>query len=406
MDDKWSLWDAAGRHGQLALQGLRVASHVLRQGADAATLAEALGQLRGPVIKIAQFLATLPGFLPTDYADALAQLQSHAPPMNALFVKRRMATELGANWQQKLATFNVQPSFAASLGQVHQATLHDGRLVACKLQYPRMDHVIENDLQQLQWWLKVYNAMDGTIDHTDILQEIHTHLMQELDYSQEQQHMQNFARHYSHLMTIPSVITDLSTSKLLSMTWHEGAAVWNAPPELVAEQLFRAWYTPFYERGWLHSDPHPGNYRFDAQTEKLIVYDFGCVRHFDTTFVQGVKDLYQALQSHKSPVPALEAWGFKNLTPDLVEALTLWAHLLFEPFLDDRKRLLYDNPEEVQKRAENVYKVLKAAGGVRPPREFVLMDRTALGLGGGLTRLKAPLNWCQLLCSIMDGTSK
>lgn len=400
MDDVWSLWNAAGRHGQLALQGLRVASHALRNGGDAASLADALGQLRGPIVKVAQFLATLPGMLPPDYADALSKLQSHAPPMNPLFVKRRMTTELGGHWQKNFASFNMQPSFAASLGQVHQAILQDGRTVACKLQYPRMDHVIETDLQQLQWWLSLYHTLDGTIDHTDILQEIRSHLADELDYSLEHQNMQNFTAHYSHLMTVPQVVSELSTGKLLTMSWHKGIPVWEAPPEMVAEQLFRAWYTPFYQHGWLHSDPHPGNYCFDEVTGKIVVFDFGCVRRFDATFVQGVKDLYGALQNNTSPHPALEAWGFAPLTHELADALTLWARLLFEPLLDDRDRLLYDNPNDIQKRAENVYKALKKAGGVRPPREFVLMDRTALGLGGVLTRLKAKLNWHQLFLDV------
>lgn len=401
MDDALPFLGTIGRHGQLALQGLRVATHALRGGGNPAALAEALGQLRGPAIKIAQFLATLPGILPAEYAAALATLQNNAPPMNPLFVKRRMASELGSDWQKHFAAFEMAPTFAASLGQVHRATLHNGQIVACKLQYPRMEHVIETDLEQLQWWLGLYKAWDGTIDHTDILKEIHSHLTQELDYSVEQKNMMDFNNHYSHLMIIPEVIAELSTGKLLTMTWLDGSKVWNtSSPEDTAEKLFRAWYTPFYQRGWLHSDPHPGNYLLH-ESGKLIVFDFGCVRHFEPSFVKGVKALYASLKDGTSPLPALALWGFRDVTPSLEQALILWADLLFEPLLDDRVRPLHYDPEDVRLRAEGVYKALQHAGGIRPPQEFVLMDRTALGLGGVLTRLKAELNWHQLFEEVL-----
>lgn len=396
MDEVIPLFGAVGRHSQLAMQGLRVAAHALKGGGDAASLAQALGTMRGPVIKIAQFLATLPGILPPDYAAAFATLQNQAPAMAPLFVKRRMANELGANWQQYFARFDTTAAFAASLGQVHCATLHDGRKVACKLQYPRMDHVIETDLAQLQWWLGVYKAWDGTIDHGEILKEIRFHLAQELDYTLEHANMADFKQHYSHLMTVADVVPELSTGKLLTMTWHEGRPVWDTSnPEDVAEKLFRAWYVPFYEKGWLHSDPHPGNYVV-GDSGQLVVFDFGCVRRFELSFVEGVKALYCALRRGSSPLEAFNMWGFTSITPQVEHALTLWAKLLFEPLLDDRVRLLYDDAEMVRTRAEDVYKALQQAGGVKPPREFVLMDRTALGIGSVLTRLKARVNWYRL----------
>lgn len=405
MDDPFSLLGTVGRHGHLAFQGLKAASHVLKGGGNAAALAEALGHMRGPVVKIAQFLATLPEVLPPEYVQALAGLQNQAPPMVPILVKRRMANELGADWHQHFSSFNMAPSFAASLGQVHQGVLNDGRVVACKLQYPRMEHVIEADLTQLQWWIGLYKAVDGTIDHADILKEIRAHLGEELDYVLEQKNMVDFAAHYAHLLKVPGVVSDLSTSKLLTMTWQEGDNVWDAKlsPEDKARALFRAWYTPFYEKGWLHADPHPGNYAFDANGQ-LIVFDFGCVRRFSDSFVKGVKLLHSALCRSESPLEAFALWGFKDVSPEAVEALTLWAQLLFEPLLDDCVRPLYDDPHNVRKRAENVYQALQKAGGIKPPREFVLMDRTALGLGSVLTRLNAKLNWHQLFMDVA-GTS-
>ena len=104
----------------------------------AKALAAALGKSKGPLMKVAQMVSTIPDFLPAEYAEELSQLQAQAPAMGWPFVRRRMRAELGADWQNKFAEFGKEAAHAASLGQVHRATLPDGREVACKLQYPDM----------------------------------------------------------------------------------------------------------------------------------------------------------------------------------------------------------------------------------------------------------------------------
>ena len=107
--------------------------------ADAARdLTRALGALKGPLMKVAQMMATIPDALPADYADQLISLQSQAPPMGAAFVRRRMQAELGPEWRARFAEFDLAPAAAASLGQVHRAIGLDGEALACKLQYPDM----------------------------------------------------------------------------------------------------------------------------------------------------------------------------------------------------------------------------------------------------------------------------
>src|SRR5437762_6181021 len=139
---------------------------------DAAELAAALGGLKGPIMKVAQLMATIPDALPTEYAAELMKLQSEAPPMGWAFVKRRMAAELGADWQGKFAQFEHHPAAAASLGQVHRAQTHDGSEVACKLQYPDMQSAVEADLQQLGLLFAIQRRMDPVIDTSEIAQEI------------------------------------------------------------------------------------------------------------------------------------------------------------------------------------------------------------------------------------------
>src|ERR1700710_2134004 len=131
-----------------------------------------LGGLKGPLMKVAQFLSTVPDALPAEYAAQLAQLQANAPAMGWAFVRRRMAGELGPNWQSRFASFSQEAVAAASLGQVHRATLLDGQDVPCKLQYPDMSSTVEADLRQLKLAMAVYHRMDNAIHQDEIYKEL------------------------------------------------------------------------------------------------------------------------------------------------------------------------------------------------------------------------------------------
>ena len=167
------------------LAGQRVFGMKTNQTAHAEDLKAILGGLKGPLMKVAQLLSTIPDALPAEYANELAQLQANAPPMGWSFVRRRMAGELGPDWQSKFATFRQDASAAASLGQVHRATLHDGTEVACKLQYPDMISTVEADLKQLRLAMSVYKRIEQTINTDDVYTELAERLREELDYRRE-----------------------------------------------------------------------------------------------------------------------------------------------------------------------------------------------------------------------------
>jgi predicted unusual protein kinase regulating ubiquinone biosynthesis (AarF/ABC1/UbiB family) len=373
-----------------------------------------LGDLKGPFLKVAQILSTIPDMLPPEYVQELAQLQSHAPSMGPLFVRRRMQTELGPDWKSKFQSFEEQAVAAASLGQVHRAVSLDGKELACKLQYPDMPSVIEADLTQLQWLLKMYERQYKALDTQAVYAEIQDRLREELDYKREAQNLKLF----SHILqdhkniVIPQVLEELSTNRLLAMTWHPGKPlmeVRDQPQEVrnqIAQTLFQAWYEPLYTYGMMHGDPHLGNYAIDHQ-QNLILYDFGCVRMFNPMFIQGIIHLYEAVK-HKNQAMAKEAyelWGFKNLTPALVEVLNLWAEYLYAPLLDNQVRLIHPDLNSAQGRgvAKMVHKRLQElGGGIMPPREFVLIDRAAVALGSVFMHLRAELNWHQLFEGLID----
>jgi len=164
------------------LAGQRYLGLTLDRGKHASDLKSALGGLKGPLMKAAQLLATIPDALPPEYARELAQLQANAPAMGWAFVRRRMASELGPDWQSKFTRFDKEASFAASLGQVHRATLLDGTDAACKLQYPDMSSALEADINQLKLVFAVGQRFDPAIRTDEIHAEITERLREELDY--------------------------------------------------------------------------------------------------------------------------------------------------------------------------------------------------------------------------------
>ena len=155
---------------------------------NAAAIAESLGELKGPLMKVAQLLSTIPDAVPPEYAAELASLQANAPPMGWPFVKRRMRAELGAEWQSKFERFDHAPAAAASLGQVHRAQDLDGRELACKLQYPDMDSAVEADLNQFDMLLALHRQFRPAIETREIAEEVGARLREELDYTREARH--------------------------------------------------------------------------------------------------------------------------------------------------------------------------------------------------------------------------
>jgi predicted unusual protein kinase regulating ubiquinone biosynthesis (AarF/ABC1/UbiB family) len=401
--------------------GRRLLGGEPNRAGEASALASALGNLKGPLMKVAQLMATIPDLLPPEYAAELAKLQSEAPPMGWAFVKRRMNAELGPDWQTKFASFEHRPAAAASLGQVHRARSLDGAQLACKLQYPDMQSAVEADLQQLEWLLALRRRFDTAIDTSEIGKEIGARVREELDYRREAKHVALYRAMLDgvDIVRVPRAWPQLSTGRLLTLDWLDGTrmlahkndplAVRNA----LATAMFTAWWFPFSRFGVIHGDPHLGNYTvFDARDEGrprknvsepagINLLDYGCIRIFPPPFVQGVVDLYHGLLRGNDDliVGAYETWGFRKLSRELIDTLNIWARFIYAPLLDDRVRTIADGvaPAEYGRReAFRVHQALKRKGPVTVPREFVFMDRAAIGLGAVFLHLRAELNFYRL----------
>jgi len=387
------------------------------RASDARALASALGSMKGPMMKVAQLLTTIPDALPTDYANELIGLQSEAPPMGAAFVRRRMQAELGENWRRLFAEFDLKPAAAASLGQVHKARTPEGEWVACKLQYPEMASAVETDLSQLDLLFSLHRRIGAAIDTREIAREIRERVREELDYQREAK----VAKLYSAMVAdrpftrVPRVHDELSTRRLLTLGWLDGRRLTEfekAPQEArdaIAVGLFDAWWRPFLRYGVIHGDPHLGNYTVAASgkgetlaVEGINLFDYGCVRIFPPRFVHGVVSLYFALKAGDEArlADAYSMWGFPKLTRGTFEAMNIWARFICGPILDDRVRTAADGvkPSEYGRRElGQVMRALKAeGGGLVIPREFVFLERATIGLGGVFLRLGARLNFHRL----------
>ena len=267
---------------------------------------------------------------------------------------------------------------------------------------------------QLKLIFNLFRRYDDSIDPTAIYQEISDRLREELDYQREARH----CRLYGDLLggeagaNVPGIMEDLSTERLLTMTWLDGDGLLDlaeGTPEIrntLARNMFRAWYVPFYFFGVIHGDPHLGNYT--ARSDGTInLLDFGCVRIFEARFVKGVIDLYQALLKgdKELEVAAYESWGFANLSNEIIEVLNVWANFVYAPLLEDKTRKIQNDggSQYGAKVASQVHGELRRLGGVKPPPEFVLVDRAAVGLGSVFMHLGAEINWHATFEDLIDG---
>jgi predicted unusual protein kinase regulating ubiquinone biosynthesis (AarF/ABC1/UbiB family) len=281
-----------------------------------------------------------------------------------------------------------------------------------------MASAVEADLTQLKAVFAIHARMSPAVETGEILKEIAARLREELDYELEARHMRLYRAIFSGepRIRVPELAPELSTKRLLTMTWLDGRKLLDYKPaplcdrNAIAQAMFRAWWFPFSHYGIIHGDPHLGNYTVfeeDGRPAGINLLDYGCIRTFRVPFVQGVIDLYNGLLKGDRDlvVHAYETWGFRGLSSELIEAMTIWAKFIYGPLLDDRERTIAEGttPGEYGRReAFTVHKILREKGPVAVPREFVFMDRAAIGLGGVFLHLDARMNWYRLFNEMIE----
>jgi predicted unusual protein kinase regulating ubiquinone biosynthesis (AarF/ABC1/UbiB family) len=292
---------------------------------------------------------------------------------------------------------------------VHKAKSLEGQELACKLQYPDMSSAVEADLKQLRFAMSIYQRYDKAIDASEIYKELSARIREELDYVREGHNMALYKLMLNDepAIHVPDLVENSSTDRLLTMTWLEGMPLMDfikkhSDIEMrnqVAKNMFRAWYVPFYLYGVIHGDPHLGNYSIRTNGD-INLLDFGSIRVFPPSFVKGVIDLYVGLRDNKEElaVEAYRIWGFDNLDRETIEILNHWARFVYSPLMENKVRKIQETNSGIYGKEviEKVHKELRRLNGVKPPREFVLMDRAAIGLGSVFLHLNAEVNWYEI----------
>jgi predicted unusual protein kinase regulating ubiquinone biosynthesis (AarF/ABC1/UbiB family) len=250
---------------------------------------EVIGNMKGVMMKLAQFASFQPG-VPEGAREQLKALQSAAPSMTYELVAECIERELGSAPDVVFARFDREPLASASIGQVHRARMHDGREVAVKVQYPGADDAIRADIANAGVFIKAVEAIDsGGPDRDAILNEVAARVVEEVDYLQEARNQKWFANRYrGHpFVKIPEVIDELSTPRVLVTEYVEGrrfydvldsSADWR---DRTGEIIFRFAFTSILLDGVFSGDPHPGNYLF-MDDGRVCFLDFGLVKHMDT----------------------------------------------------------------------------------------------------------------------------
>jgi predicted unusual protein kinase regulating ubiquinone biosynthesis (AarF/ABC1/UbiB family) len=248
---------------------------------------EEFGALKGPVMKLGQMLSMQTEMLSDEAIQELANLQMRAPGMHPSLARAQFKSSLGKYPEDVFREFDEEPFAAASLGQVHRAVTKDGEKVAVKIQYPAIRTAIENDFKLLrsatlpgQWTGHIPSAL---------LDEIERGILEETDYQHEADNMEFFAKGLSGLdfVTVPRVRRELSTDRVLTMSFIEGESLSNilkrkpsqAARDLLGARLCEAYETQLQSLKALHADQHPGNYIFQPEG-RIGLIDFGCVKHF------------------------------------------------------------------------------------------------------------------------------
>lgn len=266
-------------------------------------LADRLSHLRGAAMKLGQMISMDAGdLLPPELAAILAQLRSQAHRMPPEQLRRVLDSEWGPDWRRRFARFNATPIAAASIGQVHRATLPDGGELAIKVQYPGVRESIDSDVDNVATLLRVSGVLPRELDLAPLLTEAKRQLHEEADYEREAAQMTRFADwldgHADYV--VPRPLPELTTARVLAMDFIDGIpieALADAPQEqrdAAMRNLMALVLREMFEFGAMQTDPNFANYRFQSDSGRLILLDFGAARDVDPATAQGYRSLLSA----------------------------------------------------------------------------------------------------------------
>jgi ubiquinone biosynthesis protein len=354
---------------------------------DAAALADDLEKLGPTYIKLGQLLSTRADILPVAYMDALSRLQDKVEPFPAAEAERIIQDELGVRISKLFATFELEPIAAASLGQVHRATLRDGRDVAVKVQRPDIRESIMDDLDALNEvavFIDEHTEMGRRYGMADMLAEFRRSLLRELDYSREAQNLSVFRENMKEFPTIvvPAPIMDYTTSRVLTMEFIHGEKVTSLPPvrrieldgEALGDALFEAYLKQILVDGIFHADPHPGNV-FLTDDDRIALIDLGMVGYVTESMQEKLLKLLIAISDGKGEEAAQVAAGMGKRLED-------FDRPTYTREIANLVAMHRDSTMGDMDIGRVVVEITRISGenGVRQPAELTMLGKTLLNL--------------------------
>jgi predicted unusual protein kinase regulating ubiquinone biosynthesis (AarF/ABC1/UbiB family) len=407
-----------------AVEGLAIRKHLR----NARRIERAIARLQGLFIKVGQLISIMTNFLPEQFRAQLAGLQDAVPARPYGDIERRIREEFDGRGPRELfAVFDETPVASASIGQVHVARTHAGERVAVKVQYPDIDEIVRIDLRTLRRifgvinWFMPYHGLDG------VYREIREMVLEELDFQKEAENIARIAANFTgrqggpqpevgggaspnYGVGFPTVIRDLSTARVLTTEWIDGAkagdraqlAVLGIDPRKLARTVVHAYCQQIFTDGLYHADPHPGNLLVEP-SGRVVFIDFGAVAKISPAMRRGIVDLIQAGLARDTArvIAAMKEMGFisRHADPAIFDRVVDYLHGQFqeEVKLDSfsLKDLKFDPERGLQRLADlrrMDVSLRDLADHFHVPKEWIMLERTVLLLMGLCTELDRELN--------------
>jgi predicted unusual protein kinase regulating ubiquinone biosynthesis (AarF/ABC1/UbiB family) len=364
-------------------------------------------ELQGLILKGAQLLGSRPDMLPPDSISVLSRLQDRVPARPYAVVRRAVERELRRPLSAVFRRFSKAPVASASLAQVHDAELLDGRRVAVKVQYPGIGALVRSDLGSLRFMLGALAKVERDFDWQPLLDELGDAVPRELDFVREARSAERVARDLADRpdLRIPEIVWEHTTRRVLVMEFMEGIRIGDRPAleaagvdiGRLARSLLEIFCEQILEHGFFHADPHPGNILVQREDARLVLLDFGLSKELPREFRRGVVEFVAALLSGRTEGlgEALVRLGFET-RHGRGESLQAIVELLRWAGEEIRSRGQLD-PETLDRLRLEIPERIRRDPIIRIPHHLVLVGRTLGLLSGQVTALGARVDLLQLI---------
>ncbi len=380
---------------------------------NARRIEETILKLQGLFIKVGQLFSIMTNFLPEEFRAGLENLQDSVPSRPYAQIERRIREELGGLPSEVFASFKVEPEASASLGQVHEATTHEGHRVAVKVQHIGVESMARADLKTIKRILGIIRFFFKTRGLNNYYHEIKAMILDELDFEKEAKHIEAIAANFEEndKVVFTRVYKDLSTSRVLTLEYVDGTKITDVEeltrqgldPSEIAKDLLTIYCQMLFVDGLYHADPHPGNVLVQADG-KLVLLDFGAVGHLDPAMRQGISSFLEAIikGDEEQLLRSIRDMGFLRVGTDQSEAAARVIEFFHRKFQDEIRLESFSLSSvkiDTSKGLEQLADLKQMNVGLRElsdafhmPREWVLLERAALLLTGLCTHLDPKMN--------------